>query len=383
MKKLLPTLVSLLFLVPLAGQVQLTAEYFPKVGDTLRTLIADSTYAAGLDQLTPGTDREWNFGTPVPVDFRAEAVESTEGDTLFPNADLKIRTAIFTQSYYQVSETEFNLVGIQSRLEIFPDYELTTAITPVRPIRRAPLSYQDIFNTETTNSVTLSPDSIPPAALALLGSILTGVDSIRITTTSTREDFADAYGTVIIGSKTYEVLREKRSESIYVKLEVKAAALPLWVDVTNLAVSQAPQIAGFLGQQTPTITYLYWNPGTIEPIAEFLTETETGTVLRLSYKEPVTSTSTGGPLLSQATISVFPNPATDLATFEMKGLDRGNYTLTLVNMVGRQLRTREFSSVGNLTRLSLDVSKLPQGMYLYNLRNAQGRTIATKRLLVR
>jgi hypothetical protein len=381
MYKLLPLLVCLVCLTPLAGQVELSADYFPQAGDTLRTVTADSAYAVGLDQLTPGIDREWDFGTPVAAASRSQAVVSTEGDTLFPNADLKIRAFTGTLSYYAVSETSFDLVGVQTQVALFPDLNITAAVTPSRPTRRAPLSYEDVFSTETSNSIVISTDSLPTEILEALGPVVNSVDSLRVTTVSTREDRADAYGTVTLGTSTYEVLRERRNESIYIRLEAKNNALRIWVDVTELAIIQAPGIAPFLGQQSPTITYLYWSPGEIDPIAEFLTDGE-GVVQNMEYKQPTTSTSTGGPSLAQASIRVYPNPATDLATFEIEGLERGRYFLNLINTMGQKVDSREFTPFGNQTRLNLDVSGLPQGMYMYSLRNERGRTITTKILQV-
>lgn len=364
------------------AQVELSSDYFPQVGDTLRIVVADSTYAAGLDQLTPGIDREWDFGTPVGVESRAQAVSSVAGDTLFPNADLKIQNFSATLSYYEVTETSFNLVGVQTRIDLFPDIGITAPVTPSRPIRRAPLRYEDSFSTQANNTITISTDSLPAEALAVLGPLATSIDSLRITTESTREDMADAYGTIILGTNTFEVLREKQEESIYVRLEAKNNALRVWGDITELAINQSPDLAGVLGQQPATITYFYWSPGVIEPIAEFLTDAETGFVQLMSYKRPPTSTSTGGPSISQASVRVFPNPARDLATFEIEGLERGRYYLNLINMMGQQVDSKEFSPLGNQTRLNLDVSALPQGSYMYSLRNERGRTISTKILKV-
>jgi hypothetical protein len=381
MYKLLPLLLFF-SLAPLSAQVALSSDYFPQAGDTLRTVTADSTYAAGLNQLTSGIDREWDFGTPVALNARSQAVVSTEGDTLFPNADLKIRAFTGTLSYYEVTETSFNLVGVQTQVALFPELDITAAVTPSRPTRRAPLNYDDVFNTETSNSIVISTDSLPEAILEALGPLITSIDSLRITTISTREDRADAYGTVILGTNTYEVLRERRNESIYIRLEAKNNILQLWADVTELAISQAPQIAPFLGQQPATTTYIYWSPGVIDPIAEFITDGETGTVQNMEYKQPTTSTSTGGPGLLQASIRVFPNPASDLATFEIEGLERGHYYLNLINTMGQKVGSKEFTPIGNQTRLNLDVSGLPQGMYMYRLRNERGRTITTKILQV-
>lgn len=382
MIKLLPAFVFLFFLTPMAGQVQLTTDYFPKAGDTLKTILADSAYAASLDQLSPGTDREWNFGTPVAASSRFEPVESAEGDPLFPGAAIKILTNFSTLSYYQVTETEFNLIGLQTGIDELPDFDIITPVIPVRPTRRAPLAYLDQYSTVTSNRATLSPDSIPPAALAIIGSFLEGVDSLRITFTSTRNDLVDAYGTVLLDSKSYEVLRETRNESIFVKLEVKSV-ITAWTDVTALAIQTSPQAGNFLGQQPRTVTQLYWSPGSIEPVAEFVSDAGTGALQSLVYKQRIIPTSTDGPQLAQATINVYPNPATETAIFEVNGLGRGEYTLSLFNVVGSKLAVKKFTAVSSQERLALNVSDLPQGMYLYNLRNAQGRTIATKRLLVR
>ncbi|MEM9528958.1 MAG: T9SS type A sorting domain-containing protein, partial [Bacteroidota bacterium] len=102
-----------------------------------------------------------------------------------------------------------------------------------------------------------------------------------------------------------------------------------------------------------------------------------------SYKRAQPTTSVGGPSFTQAKVKVYPNPASSLATFEMEGLERGTYTLSLIDLTGRRVAQREFTPLGNLTRLNLDVSRLPGGLYLYSLRNERGRMVATRRLQVR
>ncbi|MGK0334621.1 MAG: hypothetical protein ACI974_001444 [Paraglaciecola sp.] len=46
------------------------------------------------------------------------------------------------------------------------------------------------------------------------------------------------------------------------------------------------------------------------------------------------------------------------------------------------MESRTFSPIGDQTRLNVNVSTLPKGLYLYSLRNSLGRTITTKRLIV-
>ncbi len=382
MLKHLPVFLLVLGLAPLAAQVTLTNDYFPVAGDTLKTNTADSASAANIDLLTPGPDRGWYFGTPTASSINADPVADATGNALFPSADISIRTNLATRSYYETTGTTMNLVGIETSLEILPGFDIETPLNPARPTRRAPLNYLDAFSSVTSNSVTGSPDSLPPEALELVGTALDNVDSFRITTISTRAEVIDAWGTARLGDNYYQVLREKRTEDINIRLELKSGFFP-WADVTATIQLVSPQLAQLLGPQPTVTTYTFWTPGSIEPVAEFVVDSETDAIELMTYKRTEVATSLGGPAFTQATIRVFPNPATDLATFEIEGLERGQYYLTLINMLGQKVDTRSFSPIGNQTRLSLDVSALPQGTYFYNLRNERGRTVATKRLQVR
>jgi len=178
------------------------------------------------------------------------------------------------------------------------------------------------------------------------------------------------------------VLREKRTESVFIRLELQTLPLP-FVDVTGTISIFNPDLAALVGQQPITATYTFWNDESKEAIAEVTTSEETGEVSRMTYKRAQQSTSTGGPGVLQARVQVYPNPATDFTTFEVEGLTPGRYLLQLINVAGRRVATREFTPFGNQTRLSLDVSELPAGLYLYSLINEQGRRIVTKKLKVR
>lgn len=382
MTKFIPAFLLVLFFVPLAAQVQLTNAYFPVAGDTLRSNTADSLSTVTVDVGVAGPNQVWNFDFPTVANQRSEPVTDATGNTAFPGATVLIRTTAVTESFYEVSATEFKLVGVNTSLAILPSFAISTAVTPARTIRSAPLRYEDVSMSVTSNSVTVSPDSIPAEALALIGDALDAVDSLRITTISTRESVVDAYGVARLEGNFYNVLREKQEESVFIRLEVKTGFLP-FIDITNTIVILSPEVARFVGQQEVTTTYLFWNPESKEPIAEIATSTATGVPFNFNFKRAQQSTSTQGPTLSRASLSVFPNPATDLVFFEVANLDAGVFTLSLMNTLGRVIQTRQFSPVGSKARLSLDVSHLPSGMYLYSLRNERGRVMATKKLLVR
>ena len=382
MIKSLPVLLLVAFASSLTAQFTLSADYFPAVGDTLKFTVADSAYAANVDLIVEGgEDLDWYLGNAIGVGSFNESVNAAN-DPDFPDATISISTNEVTESFYRSSATSFDLVGVRTSLALLPNFPISTPVTPVRPVRRAPLSFGATFSSVTENSTTLSPDSIPAEILAEIGTALNSVDSLRITTVSSRNDEVDAYGTVRLGNNFYPVLREKREESIFIRLEVRT--LPLnWVDVTGSITILNPQLGELLGQQPTTTNYLFWSEDSKEPIVDVTTDSETGAVQRMIYKRAETSTSTGGPGLRQAQVRVSPNPASSVATFAIEGLSPGNYTLQLIDMVGRRVATREFTPLGDQTRLTLDVSTLRAGLYLYTLRNERGRTITTKRLQVR
>lgn len=381
MHKFLPALLFVVMASGLSAQITLTTDYFPVAGDTLRFVVADSTFANNVDLMPEGgNDLAWDFSGAVGSSNLNEPVDAAN-DAEYPDADVSI-TSFATTSFYRSTATSFDLVGVRTEFDLFPGLVLSTPVIPVRPIRRAPLNLGDTFTSTTENSVTISPDSIPAEVLAELGSVIASVDSIRITTISVRSDEVDAFGTVRLLGNFYPVLREKRTEAITIRLAVQT--LPLdFTDVTGTITLFNPDIGALLGEQPITETYLFWNDESKEPIVEATTDMETGTVTRMLYKRAQQSTSTEGPGLLPAQVKVYPNPATDLATFEIEGLASGTYTLQLIDMVGRKVAQREFSPFGTQTRLSLDVSELRSGLYLYSLRNEQGRRIVTKRLRVR
>jgi len=381
MTKSLLALLLVFCLAPLTAQITMSNDYFPLAGDTLRYNTVDSLYLTTLIIAEPGPNQTWDFGIPPIDEMRADAVLPAESDTNFVGATIKIQTGTATESFYSVSDTEFNLVGINTSFSILPSFIISTPADPARPTRRAPLNYLDTYDTATENSATVPVDSLPDEAIALIGESIVNFDSLRITTISNRNDVVDAYGSLTIDGMTYDVLRETRTENIFIRLEVISGFLP-WTDVTETLSIVSPTLAALVGQQAVTKTHLFWSPEIIEPVVEILTLEETGEVERMDFRRRQRPVSTGGPGLSQARIKVFPNPASQLATFEFTGLERGDYILSLYNMNGSMIDSRSFSPIGDQTRLNMDVSALPKGIYMYNLRNALGRTITTKRLIV-
>ena len=366
----------------LSGQEVLTTAYFPEPGDTLRTNVATLDYAAAQEyQLAGGANLRWVFDDPEVL-FQSTNPVTVSEDPRFPTAELLVTEDLFTLNYFRIDSNVLNLVGISSRLPILPSFEIASPVDPTRPIRRAGLQLGQEFSSTTENSVTISPDSIPPEAQALIGlELLSSVDSMRITTISNRQDSVDAFGVVELDGRSYSTIRERRREFAYIRLELKRGRLP-FIDVTETVQVIEPSLAGFLGEQDTIDTYLWWNNESKEPIVEVGVNT-VGGVTEFRYKRPLQSTSTGGPLLSRARVNLYPNPAHDYVNYELAGLTRGRYVVAVVNMLGQRVMRRDFTAIGDQTRLTLDLHGLRGGQYLVSLTNERGRIVSTRKLLVR
>ncbi|PHI18131.1 hypothetical protein CEQ90_19490 [Lewinellaceae bacterium SD302] len=79
-------------------------------------------------------------------------------------------------------------------------------------------------------------------------------------------------------------------------------------------------------------------------------------------------------------VSVFPNPANQLVTIKLPAPAHSNLSLTLTDLFGRAMNTSLFPQGSQTT--NIEVSSLPAGVYLLNIRDESGAVMATNRLVV-
>ncbi len=73
-------------------------------------------------------------------------------------------------------------------------------------------------------------------------------------------------------------------------------------------------------------------------------------------------TSITEPSLSNQSLSVFPNPATTIATFHMNGFD-GNKTLIIYDQFGKEIWRKETSE----NQIEFSTSGFASGLYFYKV----------------
>ena len=377
MSKNLYTLLLLLLGSLAHAQITLSNDYFPEAGDTLKYNVAPD--GSDIDLLSAGANRQWNFGDLDVVRELTLPIMSAADDTIFSDADIAFNIDTITTGYYRISETALELVGLRGRTPLLEGYTVQAQVQPVRAERHAPLAYGDSYTSATTNVIVVPTDSLPEELLADLEA-LSSVDSIRLTTGSERQDEVDAYGTLTIGNQTYDVLRETRVETLTTKVEVKTGALP-YFDITSTLQALAPEFAPFLGEQAAVTTYYFWAQGRKEAIAT-VTQENDGSISRLTFIRGDATNSVSGPFLRQATINVYPNPAYGQTTFAISGLDAGDYTIRILNVLGRNVAATNFSPSNGEAEVPINLTQLPRGTYLYSLTNERGRILTTRRLMI-
>jgi hypothetical protein len=379
MQKFVTLSVLLLAVATSFGQITLTDVYFPAAGDTLYYGVGDES--ASVDQLLPGEARQWDFGVQEAISIDTQVIIAAD-DLIFTQADVSVNIDSNTVGFYSITDTAYQLIGIRGDLGLETGQLFSAPISPGRSERRAPLEYQDRFSAVTTNELTLGINEIPQELLGDLGGVLgNGVDSVRISATTDRTDVVDAYGSLTINGQTYNVLREKRSETVEPKIEVLSSTIIGYVDITSAILPRIPDLADFIGNQEETITYYYWTDTEKEAVAIVTTDRDNNQT-GLRFIRADSTNSFREPLLTQAQVKVYPNPAVSQANFVVEGIAPGQYTLRVINVLGRQISQQIITAVGNVARAEIDVTRLPRGTYLYSLTNERGLILTTRRLLV-
>ena len=73
-------------------------------------------------------------------------------------------------------------------------------------------------------------------------------------------------------------------------------------------------------------------------------------------------------LTTASGLSLFPSPATESVSLDLSSTSYGDYSLSVITILGETIRTEKISVNGNLNK-QIDVSALPGGVYFVELRN--------------
>ena len=155
-------LTLLVFSSPLFGQITLSNGSFPYLGDTLVSA-TDNMPSISFDSNQTG-EQIWDFQDLV-APFSSELIyddpaNSTAGSE-FPNANAFVLAIGDVENYYQITGDEIFNLGYFGDDPIGLGFNAVIKFSPPVIERRAPMSYEDSFSSESNALLPFASEDIP------------------------------------------------------------------------------------------------------------------------------------------------------------------------------------------------------------------------------
>lgn len=360
-------------LVGVNAQITISPAVLPEVGDTLRTAI--DNLPSGIDVGEPGGNKMWFFnGLQAPFINETVLKKPSQGSAgaSFPTATYFTTIQDDVEAYYRVNAGKLYNLGFAGSLPGDLDLSATGKYNAPGLIERStPLRFMDEYSDEKVLSIPFSASIIPDT---LLAGFPIRPDSIRLRVNTKNTVVVDAWGTMMIPSGSFEVLRVKTTSITERAIDGKINPLPTWIPLPV-------DLPGITGIDT-IVNYTFLSDNAKEPIASVSMQGQTNIPQSVEFKaDDQVITSAYNQSQKSANMFAYPNPAMGSVRFDLVGLDPGKYTIKMYNILGVQVWSKTYNISAPRT-VRVDLEGFNKGTYLYSLTNDKGRTLLTKRLIV-
>jgi hypothetical protein len=289
----------------------------------------------------------------------------------FPKANAAVILKETQLGFYHIGDKEIVLLGLVGDDLLSLGLDEITVFDPPLIERRAPLKYQDGYQTESLVRYRFALVDLPKNEFKQLPFT---PDSIRLSITIDRQDYVDGWGTLLIPGGIFDVLRERRQEARTLQVEAKVGKLP-WQDFTSLLGDNKKVDNQF------SVNYYYHSNESKNPIAIAYMDGNDQELLNIAYDAPMDPEQVQQVGNIPPGIYAFPNPAIVNVRFEFTNLPPGNYKLAIYNILGLEQWSNTYYINGQRTE-KVNIASLQKGSYLYSLIDERGKTISTKRLII-
>ncbi len=352
--KFIFTLFCTLIFISAFGQITLTNKLAPAVGDSLYYAI-DSN-ATGVTITAPGPNQNWDFNQLIPTGARSEVYRLPSAGvnaSSFPTADVMLQQGV-NELYYNILANRIELLGTGTRVASpIPGIGGLNVYPKPVIVQRFPERYLDSLTYRFAYSITF-PSTILPDTIK--NSLPIVPDSIRINYDTKFHKKADAWGTVKLPAKTWNVLREKQTTENKVSIEAKIPFLG-WLDVTSLVSGTAP------GLFDSFITYGYaFVSDETKGLIALVNVDSLDNVQNVQFKPDdkiILKTNNAGSIYA---IAIFPNPASNEIYFSLNNLSSAYYNISVLDAQGKQHLTQKLF-INENAGSKLNISNLPAGTY--------------------
>lgn len=372
MQKILYTTVFLAYCLSGTTQITVTSSTFPVAGDTLRYAI-DNRPALDAQSLftPPGGNQNWDLSKLVARSVSLQVfgpASAGKNANSYPGAELVVADAI-RETYYNLSNTRLENMGYAGVDPFGLGLNARFKLVPAYVERRAPMNFFDINVANSSIFQGFSLNELPDVVKRNIPTGATPIDSIRVRIAFTRNDVVDAYGTLKLPFAQYEVLRQKRTEYVSTRLDVKTFLG--WLDATDLIVNQSTLFAAVFGVDT-LISHHFFNNTTKEVIAQLNFNTAQNQILSVRFKAPPRATVPVREVLPPtAQLQVIPNPVDAEIQLSFVPLISGKLRIELRDALGRTLKTSQVEVIQQQKmRWQMPGQDLPNGIYTLVLSTA-------------
>ncbi|HPH19268.1 MAG TPA: hypothetical protein PLE32_10835 [Haliscomenobacter sp.] len=365
MRQLFNTLLFLAIAQLCKAQITVTSSTFPVAGDTLRYAFDDRP-ALDVQSLfsPPGGNQNWDLSKLVARSVSLQVfgpASAGKNANSYPGAELVVADAI-RETYYNLSNTRLENMGFAGVDPFGLSLNARFKLLPAYVERRSPMNFFDINVANSSVFQGFSLNELPDVVKKNLPTSATLIDSIRVRIAFTRNDVVDAYGTLKLPFAQYNVLRQKSTEYISTRLDVKTFLG--WLDATDLIVNQNTAFAAVFGVDT-LVSHHFYNNTTKEVIAQLNFNTAQNQILSVRFKAPPRATVPVREVQPPtAQLQVIPNPVDEEIQLSFVPLISGKLRIELHDALGRTLKTSQVE-VAQQQKMSWQMPghDLPNGRY--------------------
>ncbi len=249
---------------------------------------------------------------------------------------------------------------------ICPDQFLTFTVSPsYKPFTSAVLGEKNVYNGKIVatfawprNTICQwSPNPLP--------------DSCRITYTIQEQSMVDAEGLLYLPTEIDKATRQKVELKRALKIESKSKNV--WRDVT----AQVPGVRLITNRQ---FLRFFSDIDDVQLVEMEVNSQQVPVSIEFKTHPIITRVFTEEP--SKPDIFAYPNPSYDIVRFQLANLTPGRYHLKIYNILGVPVKDIAVEVTHRRQTISVDLSAMQRGTYLFRLLDKTNRTIKTKRVVL-
>jgi hypothetical protein len=175
----------------------------------------------------------------------------------------------------------------------------------------------------------------------------------------------------------HEVFRERRYRTVSTTIKIKLGFFS-WIDVSSFY----KEFEGLgIGGKEKIVDHLFWANDHTFPVLVLNNIVGNSCQKAIFQSEIITAAEEDVVMNGKPYFGASPNPAISLVEFQLLNIDKGRYTIRLMNIIGQTIWEKPIFFSTNRS-IRVDTKDFPKGTYLYILEDEFGKTVSSKRLII-